>query len=140
MSTVNQKNGCEYPNYFSDTFTPAVQKRLPDANTFGSQVLDYTTKIPTFIETVSSDLCEDSRLGTESLKAAVGFITRSTTTVVVAGSAATATLIGAATGAAPIIGIGLGIVGLTVLPPLAERVVGRIGEFLGELLQGVKFR
>ena len=140
MSTVNQKNGCDYPNYFSDTFAPAVQKRLPDANTIRSQVLDYTTKIPSFIETVSRDLCDDRRLGEESRKAAVGFITRSAASALVAGSATTVALIGVATGAAPIIGIGLGLVGLAILPPLVDKIVTKVGVFIGELLQGVQLR
>lgn len=133
MDPENQTTNCAYPNVFSDVFTPTVQERLPRPGSIAGTVLDHTTKVPTFIDTVSKDLCFDGRMGVESRDAAVGFIARSSTTALVASSSASLAALAFGIGASPVAAIGLGVAGLALLPPAAEWAVNKVGTFFGDL-------
>lgn len=138
MNPDNQGSSCSFPNFFSNTFAPAVERRLPEPGSLASVALDHTTKLPTFVDTVSRDLCDDGRMSAQSRDAALGFISRSSTAALVTGGAATLAALGVATAGAPLAAVGLGIVGLAILPPLAEWAVHRVGSFFGELFAGVE--
>lgn len=137
MRTDPTHTSCENPSYFSEVLTPAITKRLASEGTVAGVVLDHTTALRPFFEGVSHDLCDDGTIGKESAKNAIRFITRSSTTAMVASGAATLALAGLAVGS-PVLAIGAGIIGLAVLPPLAERVTFgalRLGQ---EFLSGVR--
>jgi len=136
MSDPIQTN-CVYPNYFSNVVAPAVRERLPEAGSWGGQAVDHLTNVGPFVDTLSRELCEDGRLSKESANNAVGFITRTSTSAVVAGSTLGLAAVGLVVGS-PAVAIGAGIAGLVLLPPLVERVVKGAANFAGDLLQGVK--
>lgn len=133
MDPETQTTNCAYPNVFSDVFAPTVQDRLPRPGSVADTVLDHTTKVPTFIDTVSKDLCLDGRMGAESRDAALGFISRSSTTALVASSSASLAALAIGIGASPVAAIGLGVAGLALLPPAAEWAVDKVGTFFGDL-------
>lgn len=137
MDPETQRTSCAYPNFFSDTFAPALQERLPEPGTVASAVIDHASKLPTFLDTVSRDLCDDGRMGAESGDAAVSFISRSATTGAVAVGTAGLVGVGIAAGGAPLAVIGAGLAAIAILPPIVEWSVNRIGAFFGELLGGV---
>jgi hypothetical protein len=124
---------CNYPNYFSSALTPAVEQRLPQTGTLGAMALDHLTSIRPFFNTVSQDLCDDGRMGVESGKSAVSFITRSAASATIIGGTAALASLGLVVGS-PWIAIGAGLAGLAVLPPLAERAAFGIANFAGDLL------
>lgn len=138
MSNTIQAN-CVYPNYFSDVVAPAVRERLPEAGSWGGQAIDHLTNVGPFVDTLSRELCEDGRLSKESASNAVGFITRTSTSTMVAGATLGLAAVGLVVGS-PAVAIGAGIAGLVLLPPLVERVVKGAANFAGDLLQGVKDR
>lgn len=137
MNPEDQRTSCAFPNYFSDTLAPAVQERLPAPGSVASTVIDHATKLPTFVDTVSRDLCEDGRMGTESRDAAVGFISRSGTTGAIAVAGTTLAGIALAAGGTPLAVVGAGVAAVAVLPPLVEWAVNKVGGFFGDLFAGV---
>lgn len=136
MSNTIQTN-CVYPNYFSNVVAPAVRERLPEAGSWGGQVIDHLTNVGPFVDTVSRELCDDGRMSKESANNAVGFITRTSTSTIVAGATLGLAAVGLVVGS-PAAAVGVGIAGLILLPPLVERVVKGAANFAGDLLQGVK--
>lgn len=130
---------CDNQSYFTDVLTPAVEERLPAKGSIAGRVLDYTTGIRPFFDTVSQDLCDDGRMSTESGKKAVSFITRSATSAVVVGGTATIAGLGLAFGS-PVLAVGAGLAALAVLPPLVEKAAFGIIDFASELLDGVRRR
>lgn len=130
---------CDNPSYFSDVLTPAVEERLPIKGSFVGRVIDHTTGIRPFVETVSLDLCDDGRMSVESGKRAIGFITRSATSAVVIGGTATLAGLGLVVGS-PVLAVGAGIAALAVLPPLVEKATFGVGRFASDLLEGVRRR
>jgi hypothetical protein len=130
---------CDNPSYFSDVLTPAVEERLPTKGSFTARIIDHTTGIRPFVETVSQDLCDDGRMSTESGKKAIGFITRSATSAVVIGGTATLVGLGLVIGS-PVLAVGAGIAALAVLPPLVERATFGVASFASDLLEGVRRR
>ena len=138
MSPETQSSTCGNPNIFSSVFAPTVRDYLPEPGSVGSSVLNHTTKIPSFVDTVSKDLCDDGRMGRESRDAAIGFITRSSASALVAGSTATLAAVGIATAGAPVTALALGAAALTVVPPAAEWVANKVRSFFGDLLARFK--
>lgn len=136
MSNTIQTN-CVYPNYFSNVVAPAVRERLPEAGSWGGQVIDHLTNVGPFVDTVSRELCDDGRMSKESANNAVGFITRTSTSTIVAGATLGLAAVGLVVGS-PAAAVGVGIAGLILLPPLVERVVKGAANFAGDLLQRVK--
>lgn len=134
MSPKIDRATCAQSNFFSDSFSPAVERALPKKGSIASRVLDHSTKLPTFLDTVSKDLCDDGRMSSKSGRAALGFITRSSTTAVIAGSALTLGGIAVATAGAPVAVAGLGLAGLALLPPVVEWGANKVADFLGGLL------
>lgn len=128
---------CVYPNYFSNVFAPAVRDRLPEAGSWSGQALDHLTNVGPFVDTVSRELCDNGRMGRESANNAVGFITRSSTSAVVAGATLGLAAVGLVVGS-PLVAIGAGLAGLAFLPPLVEKGVKGIASFAGDLLRGLK--
>ena len=126
-STPLPTDYCNYPNAFSDGLAPAVRELLPEQGSLSSKAIDHTTKIPTLLDTVSKDLCDDGRMGEESRDAAVGFITRSATSGALLVGAGTLTAIGLATAGSPLLIAGLGVAGLALLPPIVESTVKKVG-------------
>ncbi|MFO0416598.1 MAG: hypothetical protein ACK5Y6_04855 [Pseudomonadota bacterium] len=139
MRTEHKSYECGNPNLFSDVLTPAVEKRIPAKGTIAGRVLDHTTGIGNFFRTVSSDLCDDGKMSSESGRGAVKFITRTATSAVVIGGTASLAALGLVVGS-PIAAIGAGAVGLAVLPPLAERAALGIANFGHEILEGIRQR
>ena len=137
MNPEDQRTNCAFPNFFSDTLAPAVEERLPEPGSIASAVIDHTTKVPTFFDTVSRDLCDDGRMGAESRDAAVGFISRSATTAGLAVATTTLAGVALAAGAAPLTVLGAGVAAVAILPPAVEWTVNKIGGFFGQLLDGV---
>ena len=135
-----QSQDCNYPNVVSDEVVPHIQSMLPDSGSIREKVLDHTTKVPTFLSTLSADLCDDGRMGNQTRDAAVGFITRSGTSGAVLTGMTTLAGIGLAVAGSPLIAIGVGAVGLLVLPPLVEGVVNRVGGVIGGLFNRVTNR
>ncbi len=74
-------------------------------------------------------------MGSKSSRAVLGFITRSSTTAVVAGGALTLGSIAVATAGAPVAVTGLGLAGLAFLPPTVEWGANRVTDFFSGLLQ-----
>jgi len=130
---------CDNPSYFSDVLTPAVEERLPKKGSIAARVIDHTTGIRPFVETVSQDLCDDGRMSTESGKKAISFITRSATSAVVIGGTATLAGLGIVVGS-PLLAVGAGLAALAVLPPLVEKATFDVGRFASDLLEGVRRR
>lgn len=130
---------CENPNYFSDVLAPAVTEKLPRPTSIPGRVLDHISGIRPFFETVSRDLCDDGRMSGESGRSAAGFISRSATSAAVITGTASLAALGLVVGT-PALAIGAGIVGLAVLPPLAERAVFGAASFGQKLLDGVRNR
>lgn len=130
---------CENPSYFSDVLTPAINERLPSKNSIAGRILDHTTGIGPFFETVSSDLCDDGQMSSDSAKKAVSFITRSATSAVVVGGTATIAGLGLAVGT-PFLAIGAGVVALAALPPLAEKIAFGAAGLASDLLNGIRNR
>jgi len=138
MNPETQSSTCAVPNLFSNVLAPTARDYLPEPGSVASAALDHTTKFPSFVETVSKDLCDDGRMGSESRDAAIGFITRSSTSAIIGGSAATLAAVGVATAGAPAAAIGLGIVGLALLPPAAEWAANKVRSFFGDLFARFK--
>lgn len=134
MSPQINRPTCAQNNIFSDTFSPAVERVLPRKGSLASRVLDHSTKLPTFLDTVSKDLCDDGRMSGKSGRAALGFITRSSTSALVAGSAFSLGGIALATAGAPVAVAGLGLAGLAFLPPVVEWGANKVTDFLGGIL------
>lgn len=130
---------CDNPSYFSDVLTPAIEARLPKKGSIAGRVIDHTTGIRPFVETVSQDLCDNRRMSTESGKKAIGFITRSATSAVVIGGTATLAGLGLVVGS-PLLAVGAGLAALAVLPPLVEKATFGVGRFASDLLEGVRRR
>jgi hypothetical protein len=128
---------CDYPNYFSNVVTPAVEKRLPERGSIAAKIVNHTTGIGPFLDVVSKELCEDGSMSPESGKGLIKFVTRSATSIAVVGGTAALAGIGLTVGS-PVAAIGAGLFGLATLPPLAERAVLGLGKFASELLAGVK--
>lgn len=128
---------CDYPSYFSEVLTPAVEKRLPQKGSLAARIVDHTTGIGSFFDKVSKDLCDDGRMSPESGKGLIKFVTRSGTSVAVLGATATLAGIGLAV-SSPFTALAAGAVGLAVLPPLVERAVFKAADFASELLAGVR--
>ncbi len=128
---------CDNSNYFSDVVATAVERRLPEKGSIAARVLNHTTAIGPFFDTVSQDLCDDGRMSSESGYSALRFISRSATSAaVVAGSIG---LVGLGiTFGTPVAAVGAGLAGLAILPPLAERAVFGAARFAKELLGGVR--
>lgn len=130
-------SNCNYPNYFSSALVPAVEERLPQTNTFGAMALDHLTSIRPFFNTVSQDLCDDGRMGVESAKSAVSFITRSATSATIIGGTAALASYGLVVGS-PWLALGAGVIGLAFAPPLVEKATFGVADFAGDLLSRVK--
>jgi hypothetical protein len=130
---------CDYPNYFSNVLTPAVEKRLPERGSIAARIVNHTTGIGPFLDVVSKELCDDGSMSPASGKGLVKFVTRSATSIAVVGGTAALAGIGLVAGS-PIAAIAAGAVGLATLPPLAERAVLGLAHFASELLDGVKRR
>lgn len=128
---------CNYPNYFSSALVPTVEQRLPQTGTLGAIALDHLTSIRPFFNTVSEDLCDDGRMGVESAKSAVSFITRSAASATIVGGTAALASYGLVVGS-PWLAVGAGIAGLAFVPPLVERAAFGIADFAGDLLKQVK--
>lgn len=135
--TPVQSQFCARPNFFSSVLAPAVEKRLPPRDSYPGMAVDYLTNARPFVQTVSQDLCDDGRIGIDSAKSATSFMTRSATTAAVTVGTAGLAITGAVIGS-PMMALGLGLAGLTVLPYLAEKVVFGVAHFAGELLDGVR--
>ena len=128
---------CDNQNVFSSALAPAIEKRLPQRGSLAARVLDHTTGIRPFIDQVSSDLCDSSRMSTEGRHGALGFIARSATSAAIIGGSATLAALGLVVGS-PVIAIGAGVAGLAILPPLAERAVLGVASFAEDLLAGIR--
>ena len=138
MEPETQRTTCAYPNFFSDTFAPAVQDRLPEPGSPAAAAVDYVTKIPTFIDTVSKDLCDDGRMGPESRDAGVSFISRSATPGTVAVGTAGLAALGIAAGGAPLGVLAAGAAAIAILPPAVEWGVNQVASFFSDLFAGVR--
>lgn len=130
---------CDNPNYFSDVLVPATEERLPAKGSIAGHILDHTTGIRPFFETVSQDLCDDARMSSKSGEKAVSFITRSTTSALVVGGTATLAALGLVVGS-PLVAIGAGVAALVALPPLAEKAAFGVINYASDLLDGIKER
>lgn len=128
---------CENPNYFSNVLAPTVDEKLPRPNSIPARVLDHISGVRPFLQTVSRDLCDDGRMSGESGKSALSFISRSATSAAVISATASLAALGLVIGT-PALAIGAGIVGLAVLPPLAERAALGVASFAQKLLDGVR--
>lgn len=138
MSPTNvQSQFCANPNYFASVLAPAVERRLPPQDSYSGMAVDYLTHARPFVQTVSQDLCDDGRMSLESAKSATSFIARSATTAAVAVGTVGLAVTGAVFGS-PFVALGLGAAALAVLPWAAEKAVFAVGNFAGELLDGVK--
>lgn len=138
MSSEIHRNTCHSPNFFSEALTPTIERSLPKKGSIASRILDHSTKLPTFLQTVSQDLCDDGRMSGKSGRAALGFITRSSTTALVIGGGATLGGLAIATAGAPAAVVGLGLASLAVLPPLVEWGAQKTTDFAGRLLSSFK--
>lgn len=131
---------CENPSYFSEVLAPAVEERLPRRGTLAAKVIDHTTAVRPFFDTVSEELCSsEARMTGESAKRALSFVTRSATSAIVFGGAIGAASLGLALGS-PFMALGVGALALGVLPPLAERAAIGVLGFAERLLKGVSER
>jgi hypothetical protein len=137
MSPQIDRTTCTQGNFFSDVLSPSVERALPKKGSLASRVLDHSTRLPTFLDTVSEDLCDDGRMSSKSGRAALGFITRSSTTAIVAGGALTLGSIAVATAGAPVAVAGLGFAGLAFLPPVVEWGANKVADFFGGLLTSI---
>lgn len=138
MSTdpIRGNQFCLMPNFFDSVLRPAVERRLPPTDSFSGRALDHISAIRPFFETVSKDLCDDGRMGAESADSTVSFISRSATSAAIVGGTLGLATLGIVVGS-PLAAVGAGLLGLAILPPLAERAAFGIANFAGELLKGV---
>jgi len=132
MQTNSSSRLCDNPSYFSEVLTPAIEQRLPQKDSLSARILDHTTAIRPFFDTVSQDLCDDGQIGEESAKKTVTFITRSATSAIVLTSTASLAALGLVIGS-PALAIGAGVIGLSILPPVAERVAFGAIDFITDL-------
>jgi hypothetical protein len=131
---------CENPSYFSEVLAPAVDEQLPSRGSLAAKIIDHTTAVRPFFDTVSRELCSsEARISGESAKRALGFVTRSTASAVVIGGVISAASLGLAVGS-PFMALGVGAVALGVLPPLAEQAAFRVVGFAERLLKGISER
>lgn len=137
MRPESKEYGCDNPSYFSEVLTPAVERRLPEDGSITRKVVDHVTGIGPFFHNVSEDLCDDGRMSEQSARSAVRFITRSASTALIVGGTATLAAAGLVVGS-PLAAVGAGIVGLVLLPPLAERTAFGVIRLGQELLNGVR--
>lgn len=123
---------CENPNIFTSIYENAISPRLPNAGSLTDRVMTHTTGARPFFETVSRELCENERITAESGERALSFIARSATTgVTVAGTGA---LVGfGLVAGSPLVALGAGIVGLAVLPPLADRLATGVASLFADI-------
>jgi hypothetical protein len=128
---------CDNSNYFSDVVAASVERRLPEKGSIASRILNHTTAVGPFFDTVSKDLCDDGRMGAESAQSALSFISRSATSAAVVGGTVGLVGLGVALGS-PVAAVVAGAAGLAILPPLAERAVFGAANFAKELLAGVR--
>jgi hypothetical protein len=138
MSSEIHRRNCYSPNFFSEALTPTIERSLPRKGSIASRILDHSTKLPTFLQTVSQDLCDDGRMSGKSGRAALGFITRSSTTALVIGGGAALGGLAIATAGAPAAVAGLGLASLAVLPPLVEWGAQKATDIAGSLLSSFK--
>lgn len=128
---------CNYPNFFSSTFAPAIEKRLPQERTLPARALDHLTNVGPFLRTVSDELCTEGRMGEGSGRNTLSFIARSATTAAVTTGTIGLTALGLTFGS-PLLALGAGAVGLAILPPLAERAITNFADFAQGFLQDIR--
>jgi hypothetical protein len=124
---------CENANLFTDIYENAVQPRLPAQGSLANVALEHTTGINSFFQSVSGELCEKGRIGQESAESSLRFMARSAASGAVVVGTTSLVALGVVAGS-PIAAIGLGVAGLAVLPPLAERAAFGIASFAGDVL------
>lgn len=139
MRSEKTPTPCENPNVFTDMYENVIAPRLPDKGSLADRALTHTTGARPFFETVSEQLCEDGRIGDASARGALGFIARSATTGAVLTGTASLAALGLVVGS-PVAAIGAGLLGLVILPPLAERAVHGLTRLGGDLLGQVRAR
>jgi hypothetical protein len=140
MRTEGSIEGCANPNFFSDVVQPAVDKRLPERGGIGDKVVNHLTGVRTYVDTVARDLCDDERMGKESAKSMVGFISRTSATVAVSAASVVVGGFAIAAGAPVLATVGVAAVGLAVAAPFAEKIALGVGSFAGEILAGIRGR
>jgi hypothetical protein len=117
---------------------PAVDEALPLRGTLAAKIIDHSTMVRPFFDTVTEELCSSqARMTEESAKRALSFVVRSASSAIVVGGSIGAASLGLALGT-PLVALGVGVLGLAVLPPLAERAAFRIVGFAQRLLDGVR--
>jgi hypothetical protein len=124
---------CANPNIFTDIYEGAVEPRLPKAGSITDQVLEHTTAIRPFLQTVSDELCENGQIGEASARGSLSFMTRAATSAAVVAGTTSLIAFGVVAGS-PVAALGLGAAGLAILPPLAERAGAGMAALAGEIL------
>lgn len=137
MRTSILGDSCANPNVFSDVIQPAADKRLPERGSIGEAVVDHLTGVRTYVDTVTNDLCDDGRMGEESAKSTIGFISRSSATAVVGVGGVVLGGIAIAAGAPVLATAGAVGVGLAVAAPLAEKIALGTASFAKDVVTGI---
>jgi hypothetical protein len=128
---------CANENLFSQLYEESLKPRLPAEGSLADRVLKHTTGVQPFLQTVSSELCDNGRVTQESGRRSLSFMARSAATgVVITGTTSLAAL-GVVIGS-PVAAVGLGVAGLVALPPIAERAAFGLVSWAGEALDRFK--
>jgi hypothetical protein len=128
---------CENPNVFTDIYMNTLQPRLPSPNSVKGTVLEHTTGVSSFFQTVSGELCNRGSMGKDSAQSSLRFMARAAASGAVVVGTTSLVAWGIVVGS-PIAALGLGVAGLAVLPPLAERAAFGIASFAGDILDQVR--
>jgi hypothetical protein len=128
---------CANENLFSEIYEGSLKPRLPAEGSLADGVLKHTTAVQPFLQTVSTELCDNARISGESARTTFSFIARSAATAVVVTSTASLAALGIVVGS-PVAAVGLGIAGLIALPPIAERAAFGLASLAGGVLSRLK--
>ena len=115
----------------SSVVVPALEKRLPTRTSIAATPLNHLTRVDPFLQTLSSDLCDDGRL---SARSALSFISRGATSAAVISASGVVAATSLAFGA-PIVPLVVGGIALGILPPLMERATFGAAKAVYELIE-----
>ena len=137
MRPESRVESCTYPNVFSEVIEPAVEKRLPERGSISDAVVNHLTGVRSYVETVTDDLCDDQRVGSDTAQSTIGSVSRTIATTAVLTVGAIASAAAVATGGAVLATAGLVGVGLVVAPPLAEKIAIGVARFGKDIVTGI---
>ena len=136
-SSIIDPASCAQDNVINSVIVPTLNDTLPPQESIGGKIINHLTNTYDFVGTLQQELCEDGSFSGQSARELGGVAARTVTSAAIAYGTGLLAAVGAVTGG-PIVAAGViavGIAGLVVGPPVAERAVNwgfdRINDFLG---------